>query len=73
MMCVCCAAADRSAIAYVQGSGPPTSKGKKGKKGSDAGVQAGASSVASGVKLENVSLHSGVLPARQPANLLSST
>lgn len=34
-------------------SGPP-SKGKKGKKGSDA-APAGASSVSSGVKLENVS------------------
>ena len=35
-------------------SGSQSSKGKKGKKGADSGVPAGASSVSSGVKLENV-------------------
>lgn len=35
---------------------PQTSKGKKGKKGSDAVAPAGASSVSSGVKLENISI-----------------
>ena len=40
----------------LQGNtGSPPNKGKKGKKGADASGPAGASSVSSGIKLENVS------------------
>lgn len=42
-------------ILLVQGSsGAQTSKGKKGKKGADTAAPAGASTVSSGIKLENV-------------------